>query len=279
MTAPKLIVIAILIALFPTLSVRAQVVASGTTRFEKNGLAFDHPADWKISEGRAEDSEFAELAPENKTVQLLIQWQFGAFLDCEFEGMRKRLARELVDRVAAQIHNAAPPETAWQKAQLGKVGANQIQLRGLLNNNLVIADIYSLTVKHYLLNIVYLRVANDETGSSAWKTFETTMKLGEPGKPAAGNPSSGGILNGRAISLPRPDYPAIARARRAAGTVVVQVLIDELGNVFAVCAISGHSSLRQVCEEAARSAKFTPTKLSGKPVRVTGVIVYNFVAQ
>ena len=59
----------------------------------------------------------------------------------------------------------------------------------------------------------------------------------------------------------------------------VQVLIDELGNVFAACAISGHPALTRVCEEAARSAKFTPTKLSGKPVQVIGLITYNFVAQ
>src|ERR1044071_5132745 len=44
-------------------------------------------------------------------------------------------------------------------------------------------------------------------------------------------PISGGVLNGKAISLPKPAYPPIARAARASGTVVVQVVIDENGNV------------------------------------------------
>jgi hypothetical protein len=35
--------------------------------------------------------------------------------------------------------------------------------------------------------------------------------------------------------------------------------------------------LANPCIAAAYQARFTPTKLSGKPVKVTGVITYNFV--
>jgi protein TonB len=92
-------------------------------------------------------------------------------------------------------------------------------------------------------------------------------------------PISGGVLNGKAISLPKPAYPPIARAAHAAGTVVVQVLIDENGNVVSAHAVSGHPLLQAVAVGAARQARFSPTKLSGQPVKVTGVIQYNFVAQ
>jgi protein TonB len=92
-------------------------------------------------------------------------------------------------------------------------------------------------------------------------------------------PISGGVLNGKAISLPKPAYPAIARQAHASGTVVVQVTIDENGNVVSAAAVSGHPLLRGVAVQAARGARFSPTKLSGQPVKVTGVITYNFVAQ
>ncbi len=92
-------------------------------------------------------------------------------------------------------------------------------------------------------------------------------------------PISGGVLNGKAISLPKPAYPAIARQAHASGTVVVQVTIDENGNVISAAAVSGHPLLRGVAVQAARGARFSPTKLSGQPVKVTGVITYNFVAQ
>ena len=101
-----------------------------------------------------------------------------------------------------------------------------------------------------------------------------------PPKPTPpSKPVSGGVLNGKAISLPKPAYPAIARQAHAAGTVVVQVTIDENGNVISAAAVSGHPLLRGVAVQAARSARFSPTKLSGQPVKVTGVIQYNFVAQ
>jgi periplasmic protein TonB len=88
---------------------------------------------------------------------------------------------------------------------------------------------------------------------------------------------SGGVLNGKATSLPKPPYPPAARAVRAAGAVSVQVLIDESGNVVSASAVSGHPLLRAAAVQAARSAKFSPTQLSGQAVKVSGVITYNFV--
>jgi periplasmic protein TonB len=88
---------------------------------------------------------------------------------------------------------------------------------------------------------------------------------------------SGGVLNGKATSLPKPPYPPAARAVRASGAVTVQVLIDESGAVVSASAVSGHPLLRAAAVQAARGARFSPTQLSGQPVKVSGVITYNFV--
>jgi protein TonB len=98
-----------------------------------------------------------------------------------------------------------------------------------------------------------------------------------PAPPPVPKKISGGVLNGKATSLPKPPYPATARAVRASGAVNVQVTISESGSVVSASAVSGHPLLRQAAEQAARGAKFAPTLLSGQPVSVTGVIVYNFV--
>jgi protein TonB len=90
---------------------------------------------------------------------------------------------------------------------------------------------------------------------------------------------SGGVLNGKAISKPQPPYPAIARAARASGTVTVQIVVDESGRVISAQAVSGHPLLQQAAVAAARGARFSPTLLSGQPVKVSGVITYNFVLQ
>ena len=87
------------------------------------------------------------------------------------------------------------------------------------------------------------------------------------------------MLNGKAVHLVTPPYPAIARSAHASGSVTVQVLIDENGGVISAKAVSGHPLLQAAAVAAARSSRFTPTKLSGQPVKVNGVIIYNFVAQ
>jgi protein TonB len=87
---------------------------------------------------------------------------------------------------------------------------------------------------------------------------------------------SKGPVAGSATYLPQPPYPPIALAAKQSGTVVVQILIDEKGNVISARALSGPSLLQDAAEKAARRAKFSPTTLGGVPVRVSGVINYNF---
>lgn len=85
-----------------------------------------------------------------------------------------------------------------------------------------------------------------------------------------------GVINGKARNLPTPDYPPAALAVRASGAVSVQVTVDEEGNVVSASAVSGHPLLRPAAVTAAREAKFNPVLLDGKPVKVTGVLTYNF---
>jgi TonB family protein len=87
---------------------------------------------------------------------------------------------------------------------------------------------------------------------------------------------NGGVLNGKATNLPQAEYPAAARAVRASGTVSVQVVVDEEGKVISAQAVSGHPLLRTAAVTAARQAKFSPTTLNGNPVKITGVLTYNF---
>jgi protein TonB len=90
---------------------------------------------------------------------------------------------------------------------------------------------------------------------------------------------SGGVLNGRAISKPAPAYPPIARAARASGVVIVAITVDEAGKVISAHAVSGPQLLMAAATSAAYQARFTPTMLSGQPVKVTGTISYNFTLQ
>jgi protein TonB len=95
--------------------------------------------------------------------------------------------------------------------------------------------------------------------------------------PDPGSKPLGAVLNGKAISLPLPAYPPEARGMRADGVVLIEITIDETGKVIDAKSLCGHPILAKASLTAALAARFTPTRLSGMPVKVKGVIIYNFV--
>jgi TonB family protein len=131
------------------------------------------------------------------------------------------------------------------------------------------------------------RLTNINRSEPAHELFEVPADYkvqGPPGPSGMGTKGpadglSGGVLNGKAITLPPPEYPAVARAAKASGNVTVEITIDEEGDVISARSVSGHPLLQSAAVTAARQAKFSPTRASGQPVKVNGVLVYNFVAQ
>jgi len=88
---------------------------------------------------------------------------------------------------------------------------------------------------------------------------------------------SKGVITSQAIYLPKPAYSEIAKRLRIEGTVTVQVLVDLDGKVISAKAVSGSAFLIPEAQKAALQARFSPTLLSNQPVKVSGVITYNFV--
>jgi TonB family protein len=121
-------------------------------------------------------------------------------------------------------------------------------------------------------------LVNAESGS-IWRVNKEERRREEPAIYTGHRPIEGGVLNGKAKNLPLPAYPEIARTAQVGGSVEVRITIDEEGNVVEARAISGHPLLQPAAVSAARAAKFTSTRLNGEPVRVNGILVYNFMVQ
>lgn len=123
----------------------------------------------------------------------------------------------------------------------------------------------------------YACLGYDSKRSDFWQDLKEIWKQFSPPAPPK-EVYETRILNGMAISLPKPAYPAAALDRKLAGIVVVKVLIDETGKVIkAQDMCGGPPYLSESAVKAALQARFTPTKLSGMPVKVNGLIQYNFV--
>ena len=86
----------------------------------------------------------------------------------------------------------------------------------------------------------------------------------------------GAALEASATKRVQPAYPPLARAAQVKGSVVVEVTIDEEGNVIAARAVSGHPLLKDATVAAARAWKFTPSTVEGRAVKVIGTLTFNF---
>lgn len=100
----------------------------------------------------------------------------------------------------------------------------------------------------------------------------------EPPKPTTEKVPSV-VLRSKAVSLPQPPYPAMAKQTHIQGPVNIQILVDEQGKVISAQVVSGNPMLTFAARDAAMRARFTPTTLNGVPVKIQGVITYNFVLQ
>jgi protein TonB len=90
---------------------------------------------------------------------------------------------------------------------------------------------------------------------------------------------SSSVISSKIVSKPAPAYPSLAKQARVQGLVTVEILVDEQGRVVSAQATNGHPLLRMAAQQSAYQARFTPTSISGQPVKVAGVITYNFVLQ
>jgi TonB family protein len=252
-----------------------------TKHYERNNLTFNYPDGWTLTDSNAE-GQTVTLTREGSATQIVISMQDGRTAACDFEPARQKIASALTERVGMQIQAGAPPETVAVTTRIGISDVHGTELHGLIDHNSALADVYVFRMTRRFVSVAFVRADIDEPAKTAWDTVRTSLKvelLATVGSAAGPDAEiSGGVLNGKAISLPKPDYPDEAKRARVSGSVTVQVHINELGNVISARAISGDPLLHSVCVAAARRARFSPTKLCGEPVRVTGVITYNFVA-
>lgn len=102
-----------------------------------------------------------------------------------------------------------------------------------------------------------------------------------PAGPAIGPMQiSGNVLAPKRIFSPDPHYPEEARHARVQGVVILQTIIDKLGNVTDVKVLKGlPSGLTEAAVEAVSNWRFEPATLEGNPVAVYYLVTVSFSVQ
>jgi len=215
----------------------------------------------------------AQTAPADSGVKVVSAPAFNLPEAAVAAGIEGKMAIAFTVDKTGEVKNLIPMDGA-----MWPCGANPVkeldELWAYLKEN-VKASKFLPAIKHgeAVSSDISLTIDLDKTPQLTGKASPKVPDKSER-KPTKIN---AGVINGRAISLPKPAYPPAARANRASGIVSVEVLIDEQGKVLSAGVMSGHPTLQAEARTAACLAKFSSTKLMGEPVKVAGIITYNFM--
>jgi protein TonB len=91
-------------------------------------------------------------------------------------------------------------------------------------------------------------------------------------------PVGGNLQESKLIYRVDPVYPELALRAHVSGSVVLEAVVDEEGNVANLKVLSGHPILVAAAVEAVKQWKYSPTVLNGEPVPVlaTVTVVFRF---
>lgn len=78
------------------------------------------------------------------------------------------------------------------------------------------------------------------------------------------------------LNNPIPEFPASTQGRTGSLTARVAVVVNEAGEVESARMVGGDAVLKKSAERAAMKARFRPTHVGGRPVKVSGEIVHEF---
>ena len=90
---------------------------------------------------------------------------------------------------------------------------------------------------------------------------------------------SEGVVAGLLMAPIHPVYPAIAKATRTEGTVIVEAVISKAGRIESLRVVSGPEMLRRAALDAIQAARYQPYRLNGEPTEVQTTITVNFRMQ
>src|SRR5207244_8802584 len=99
---------------------RTQSAVVTNEHFEKDGLAFDYPAGWKLTDNSTNDVQYVVIGREDSTAQIAVIVHRGPPTTCDFQAESQKITSELLQEVATQIDVATPLRTSPVKTSLGK---------------------------------------------------------------------------------------------------------------------------------------------------------------
>ncbi|HQU84514.1 MAG TPA: energy transducer TonB [Pyrinomonadaceae bacterium] len=275
----------LIFCLFFALNAFSQEIGNSTKTFEKDGIKFNYPSDWTITDKSSSDNQLIYLSKDNPSVLITI-WSPRAVLSSTqqyIDFQRDSFSSYSTGVINTLTSGSRKPAEEYLCLDFNGRRVTGTKYTGTYNNEPAIGEVYPFALGNRFLTMVYTRIDKANSLSDpVWTELIKSFSLSGSNKDVASKELfsrqvDGGVLNGKALKLERPVYTHSLIKNRVTGTVRVKVLIDEKGKVIKANSEAGNSLLFSIAEEAAKKSRFSPTQICGEAVRVTGIITYNFV--
>lgn len=127
------------------------------------------------------------------------------------------------------------------------------------------------------LNLVAFLLATTIQAQTTASQEDSVAKCLRPSKTMPEVKIKLGVLNSKALELPKPEYPAEAKAANVTGTIKADIVIEEgTGNIIWARLRDGHLLLQEAVSKVVCKARFAPLRYTGPPIRISGILEYKF---
>lgn len=254
--------------------------------FDTDGLKFKYPADWTLTDKSTDETQHLLLSKKDRSVLIVIvspratqeyvkkfhklqddiHANFGGVISKSLSAAAKPAQDELV---CMDFNGANIPGTKYTGSSNGEPGQGET---------------YTFILGKRSLTTVYMKTEKDGIwGDWVWREVLNSLTLNGYSDALPGviyNAKNGGVVNGKAVKLVKPLYPISLRPGEipsSGGTFKVKVVIDEEGKVISALPHSGVAAFMKDSVNAAKKSVFKPTLVCGKPIKVVGIIEYNYI--
>lgn len=263
----------------------AQNEGAKLSTYDKDGLKFEYPSDWILTDKSAPEIQTFYLTKEKSTALIIISSPREILVASRQYEILQKDSKSKYSAAVSESFSTADKEADSESVCLSINDNRKIlgtRFKGIYNNEPATGDVYSFALGNRLLTLVYFKIDKESQLSDAvWENlvkslYTKDLKNHDKEETAffRSGLMDGGVMNGKALKLVKPMHPG---GKAKSGVVVVKVVIDEKGKVISAKPIAGDLRFYGVSVIAAEASKFSPTTICDKAVRVTGTIVYNFV--
>ena len=162
----------------------AQTQTPDTKHFDKDGLSFDYPANWQISDQSTPQMQYLELTRGDVVIRVRVPREW--LKTPEKEAFAKKLIQDkYVDDFALNVEQAGMrPRRSAVTTQIAGADAEGARVRAVLDGEPGGMDSYFRIVSDRLVNLSILGSEKEITKSApAWDTIRNSLKVAPPPQP------------------------------------------------------------------------------------------------